>query len=98
MVDRLTKSTNFIPVKSNWAAEYLAKLYIDNIVCYYGIPKEIVYNRNPLFTSHSCKAFQQPLGTEIKLSTAYHPHTDDQSKRTIQTLEDFLRSYTLGWG
>ena len=55
-------------------------------------------DRDPLFTSHSWQAFQQALGTEIKLSTAYHPQTDGQSERTIQTLEDLLRSCTLEWG
>ena len=98
VVDRLTKSAHFIPLKSNRTAENLAKLYIENIVRYHGIPKEIVSDRDPLFTSYSWQAFQQALGTEIKLSTAYHPQTDGQSERTIQTLEDLLRSCTLEWG
>ena len=51
-----------------------------------------------MFTSHSWRAFQQALGTEVRLSTAYHPRTDGQTERTIQTLEDLFRSCILEWG
>ena len=95
VVDRLTKSAHFIPTKSTRTAEYLARLYIDNIVRLHGIPKEIFLDRDPLFTSHSWSAFQKALGAEIKLSTAYHPQTDGQSEHTIQVLEDLLRACIL---
>lgn len=73
VVDRLTKTSQFNPFKLSRTAEYLAKFYIGNIVWYHEIPKEIVFNEDLLFTSHSWKAFQQGLGIEIKLSIAYHP-------------------------
>ena len=44
------------------------------------------------------EAFQKAMGTQIKLSTAYHPQTDGQSEQTIQTLEDLLRACILDWG
>ena len=98
VVDRLTKAAHFIPTKSTRIAEYLVELYINNIVRLHGIPKEIVSDRDPLFTSHFWEAFQKVMGTQIKLSTAYHPQTDGQSERTNQTLEDLLRACILDWG
>ena len=98
VVDRLTKSVHLIPLKVNRTAEQLAQLYMDNIVRYHGIPKEIISDRDPLFTSHSWRAFQQALGTKVRLSSAYHPQTDGQTERTIQTLENILRSCILEWG
>ena len=98
VVDRLTKAAHFIPTKSTRTAEYLAELYINNIVRLHGIPKEIVSDRDPLFTSHFWEVFQKAMGTQIKLSTAYHPQTDGQSERTNQTLEDLLRACILDWG
>ena len=50
--DRLTKAANFIPPKSIRTAEYLAELYVNNIINLHGIPKEIVFDRDPLFNSH----------------------------------------------
>ena len=98
VVDRLTKSVHLIPLKVSRTAEQLAQLYMDNIVRYHRIPREILSDRDPLFTSHSWRAFQQALGTKVRLSTAYHPQTDGQTERTIQTLEDLLRSCILEWG
>ncbi|XP_060974611.1 uncharacterized protein LOC133039707 [Cannabis sativa] len=76
----------------------LARLYVDNIVRLHGVPSSIVSDRDPQFTSRFWKALQQALGTELHLSTAHHPQTDGQSKRTIQTLEDMLRSCVLDFG
>ena len=98
VVDRLTKAAHFIPTKSTRTAEYLAELYINNIVRLHRIPKEIVSDRDPLFTSHFWEVFQKAMGTQIKLSTAYHPQTDGRSERTNQTLEDLLRACILDWG
>ncbi|KAI3669436.1 hypothetical protein L6452_40671 [Arctium lappa] len=69
----------------------LAKLYIDEVVSRHGIPLSIVSDRDSRFTSNFWDGFQKELGTRVKLSTAYHPQTDGQSERTIQTLEDMLR-------
>ncbi|GJS45832.1 putative reverse transcriptase domain-containing protein [Tanacetum coccineum] len=44
------------------------------------------------------RSFQKALGTDISMSTAYHPETDGQSERTIQTLEDMLRACVIDFG
>ncbi|GJR56674.1 putative reverse transcriptase domain-containing protein [Tanacetum coccineum] len=54
-------------------------------------------SRDPRFTSHFWKGLQKAWGTRLKFSTAFHPETDGQSERTIQTLEDMLRSCALEW-
>lgn len=95
VLDRLTKSAHFIPIKSNWIVEYLVELWIDYIVRYHGISKVFVPNRDSLFTLQSWKGFKQALGTKIKLSTAYNCQTDGQHERAVQILQDLLRSYTL---
>ncbi|GJU33691.1 putative reverse transcriptase domain-containing protein [Tanacetum coccineum] len=74
IVDRLTKSAHFLPMKENDTMERLTRMYL----------KEV-----------------KTLGTRLDMSTAYHPQTDGQSKRTIQTLEDMLRACVIdfrnGW-
>ena len=102
IVDRLTKSAHFLPTKIDYPLEKLAQLYIQEIVRLHGTPASIVSDRDPRFTSRFWGAFQKAFGTRLSLSTAYHPQTDGQSERTIQTLEDMLRSYVLeeegDWG
>ncbi|XP_076940234.1 uncharacterized protein LOC143609341 [Bidens hawaiensis] len=95
IVDRLTKSAHFIPIRNNYTTEKLAQIYIDEIVSRHGVPLSIISDRDSHFTSHFWQAVQEALGTRIDLSTAYHPQTDGQSERTIQTLEDLLRACVL---
>ncbi|GJW01315.1 putative nucleotidyltransferase, ribonuclease H [Tanacetum coccineum] len=61
------------------------------------LPIPIVSDRDPCFTSRFWKGLQKAWGTRLKFSTAFHPETDGQSERTIQTLEDMLRSCALEW-
>ncbi|KAB2629332.1 S ribonuclease [Pyrus ussuriensis x Pyrus communis] len=98
IVDRLTKSAHFIPVREKYSLGRLAELFISKIVKYHGVPVSIVSDRDPRFTSKFWVAFQEALGTRLLYSTAYHPQTDGQSERTIQTLEDMLRTSVLQFG
>lgn len=97
IVDRLTKPAHFLPIKKTDVAEELAQEYINTIIRLHGVPVSKVSDRDPKFTSKFWQAFQQVLGTKVHLSTAYHPQTDGQSERTIQTLEDLLRLSVLEW-
>nr|GFC65084.1 putative reverse transcriptase domain-containing protein [Tanacetum cinerariifolium] len=91
-VDCLTKSAHFLPTKKTDNIEKLAQQYLKEIVCRHGVPVSIISDRDSLFTSRFWKTLQEALGTQINLSIAYHPETDDQSERMIQTLEDMLRA------
>ncbi|GJT31461.1 putative reverse transcriptase domain-containing protein [Tanacetum coccineum] len=68
------------------------------IVARHGIPVSIICDRDGRFTSNFWKSFQKALGTDISMSTAYHPETNGQSERTIQTLEDMLRACVIDFG
>ncbi|GJU06355.1 putative reverse transcriptase domain-containing protein [Tanacetum coccineum] len=78
--------------------EKLARMYLKEVVMRYGIPISIIYDRDPRFTSNFWKSLQRALGTNFDMSTAYHPQTDRQSERTIQTLEDMLRACAIDFG
>ncbi|XP_055960623.1 uncharacterized protein LOC126668412 [Mercurialis annua] len=95
IVDRMTKSAHFLPIKVSYTASRLAQLYIDRIVSLHGVPVSIVSDRGSVFTSRFWKALQESLGSRLDFSTAFHPQTDGQSERTIQTLEDMLRMCVL---
>ena len=95
IVDRLTKSAHFLPINIRYSLEKLTELYIKEIVRLHGVPKSIISNRDPRFTSKFWRSLHQALGTKLHLSSAYHPQTDGQSERTIQSLEDLLRACVL---
>ncbi|KAI5339250.1 hypothetical protein L3X38_018522 [Prunus dulcis] len=95
VVDRLTKSAHFLPIKETYSLTRLAKLFVDEIVRLHGAPVSIVSDRDARFTSRFWKCLQEAMGTRVQFSTAFHPQTDGQSERTIQTLEDMLRSCVL---
>ncbi|KAJ9544488.1 hypothetical protein OSB04_024195 [Centaurea solstitialis] len=86
IVDRLTKSAHFLPIKESFSIDRLAQLYVDEIVMRHGVPISIISVRDSRFTSRFWQSLQAALGTSVDLSTAYHPQTDDQTERTIQTL------------
>ena len=92
VVDKLTKSAYFIPIKSIYSAEYYARTFIDDIVCRHGILLSNISDWAAQFTSRFWRSFQKGLDTKVNLSTAFHPQTNGQAERTIQTLEDMLRA------
>nr|GEY46325.1 putative reverse transcriptase domain-containing protein [Tanacetum cinerariifolium] len=90
IVNCLTKSAHFIPTRETDSKETLTRLYIKEIVSRHGMPISIISDRDSHLTSRFWQSLQNALGTQLDLSTAYHPKTDGQSERTIQTLEDML--------
>ncbi|GKA64413.1 putative reverse transcriptase domain-containing protein [Tanacetum coccineum] len=98
IVDRLTKSAHFLPMKKTDSMEKLTQLYLKEVVCRHGVPVLIISDRDSHFTSRFWKSLQKALGTNLDMSTAYHPQTDGQSERTIQTLEDMLRACVIDFG
>nr|GEU30951.1 putative reverse transcriptase domain-containing protein [Tanacetum cinerariifolium] len=98
IVDRLTKSAHFLPMKKTDSMDKHMRLYLKEIVCRHGVPVLIISDRDGHFTSRFWRSLQEALGTTLDMSTAYHPHTDGQSVRTIQTLEDILRACVIDFG
>ncbi|GJW60765.1 putative reverse transcriptase domain-containing protein [Tanacetum coccineum] len=75
--------------------EKLMELYIKEVVTRHGVPVSIISDRDGRFTLLFWQALHKALGTRFDMSTAYHPKTDGQSERTIQTLEDMLRACVI---
>ena len=95
IVDRLMKSAHFLSVQMTFTLERLCRLYIREIVRLHGVPISIVSDRDPRFTAHFWKGFQKAMDTRLTMSTTFHPQTDGQFERTIQVLEDMLRTCVL---
>nr|GFB13558.1 putative reverse transcriptase domain-containing protein [Tanacetum cinerariifolium] len=98
IVDRLTKSAIFTPIRETDPMDKLARIYLKEVVTRYGIPVSIISDRDPRFASKFWRSLQNALCTRLDISTAYHPETDGQSERTIQTLEDMLRACAINFG
>ncbi|KAK4406476.1 Transposon Ty3-I Gag-Pol polyprotein [Sesamum angolense] len=92
IVDRLTKSAHFLQIRLGDSLAKLAELYVSEIVRLHGVPLSIVSDRDPRFTSRFWGSLQGALGTKLHFNTAFHPQTDGQSERMIQTLEDMMRA------
>ena len=97
VVDRLTKSAHFLPVRTDYSLDKLVELYIKEIVRLHGIPISIISDQDPRFTSRFWGKLQEAMGTRLNFSTAFHPQTDGQSERVIQILEDMLRSCAIDY-
>jgi len=95
MVDQLTKSAHFLAVNLNIFMAKLAQLYIREIMRLHGVPCSIVSGRDPQFTLRFWQTLRDALGSRLRMSFAYHPQTDGQSERVIQSLEDLLRTCIL---
>ncbi|GJT96077.1 putative reverse transcriptase domain-containing protein [Tanacetum coccineum] len=101
IVDRLTKSAHFLPIRENDPLDKLARLYLNMIVARHRIPVSIIYNLDGRFTSNFWRSFQKYLGTDLSMSTAYHPETDGQKttkkivliKQRVQAAQDRQKSY-----
>nr|GEX50711.1 putative reverse transcriptase domain-containing protein [Tanacetum cinerariifolium] len=98
IVDHLTKSAHFLPMRENDPMEKLMNLYIKEEVTRNGVPISIISDRDGRFTSLFWQTLHKALGTRLDMSTAYHPETDGQSERAIQTLEYMLRACVIDFG
>ncbi|KAK1432277.1 hypothetical protein QVD17_09172 [Tagetes erecta] len=98
VVDRLTKSAHFLAIREAYSSERMAEIYVNDIVSRHGVPVTIVSDRDTRFTSRYWRKFQEEMGTKLLISTAYHPQTDGQTERTIQTLIDMLRACIIDFG
>nr|GEX09519.1 hypothetical protein [Tanacetum cinerariifolium] len=97
VVDRLTKSSYFLPICKDFSISRLADIFQQEIVRLHGTSAAIVCDKDSRFTSRFWKGLQNAWGIRLKFSTAFHPETDGQTEQTIQTLEDMSRSCSLEW-
>jgi hypothetical protein len=76
IVDCLTKVAHFIPVRTTYGRDKLARLYVNNILKLHGVPKSIISDRGAQFVSKFWRSLHQALMTNLDYSSAYHPQTD----------------------
>ncbi|KAI3828440.1 hypothetical protein L1987_02541 [Smallanthus sonchifolius] len=98
IIDRMTISAHFLAMKATDKMDKLTRTYLKEIVSRHGVPISIISDRDARFTSRFWQSLHKALGTRLDMSTAYHPQTDGQTKRTIQTLEDMLRACVIDFG
>jgi hypothetical protein len=95
VVDHLTKSTHFIPIKVKDLMDKLARLYVQNIVYLHGVSSTIISDKDSHFTSRFWQSLQKEMGMELKFSTAFHPQIDSQFEWMNQIIGDMLRACVL---
>lgn len=93
VVDRFSKYAVFIPAPKVCTAEIAAGLFFQHVVKHFGLPEDIISDRDSRFTGRFWTALFGFLGSELKFSTANHPQTDGQTERMNQLLEEYLRHY-----
>ncbi|GKE82117.1 reverse transcriptase domain-containing protein [Tanacetum coccineum] len=86
IVDRITKSAHFLPMRETDSTEKLMRLYMKEIVARHVIPVSIIFDRDSHFTSRVWQSLHKALGTQLNLSTAYHPQIDGQSDKRRRKL------------
>ena len=91
IVDQFSNMAHFVPCKKTISGEDTAKLFIDNIYWYHGLPDDIVSDRGPQFVSKFWQSLFKILQVEIKLFSAFHLQTDRKTERVNQVLEQYLR-------
>jgi hypothetical protein len=98
IIDRLTKTAQFLPVHTIYTVRKYAKIYLEQIIRLHGVPKTIISDRGGQFVAHFSEQLQSSLGTKLIRSSAYHPQTDGQTERVNQILEDMLRACIIHYG
>jgi hypothetical protein len=95
IMDRLTKSAHFIPVKGAYKIQKYAEIYITRVLCLHRVLKMIISDRGSKFIAHFWEQLHASLGTHLIHSSAYHPQTDGQTKQVNQILKDILRACVM---
>ena len=95
VIDKLTKATHFIPVKSTHKTNDIAKIFMKDIFKLHGFPMAIVSDKDVKFTSNFWKDLSAYLGTKLNFMTAHLPQTDGKTERVNQVLEDMLCMYVM---
>jgi len=92
-LDKLSRMAHFVPTRTDATAKETARLFFDNVFRLHGLPKKIISDRDPKFTSVFWRSLFSILGTRLAMSTSFHPQTDGATERVNRTLEQMLRGF-----
>jgi hypothetical protein len=93
VVDRLSKSAHFCALQHPFTTSIVAQLFMDQVFKIHGMPHSIVSDYDPTFTNNFWQELSKLQGTQLHLSTTYHPHTDGQTEVVNKCLETYLRCF-----
>lgn len=93
VVDKFSKYSHFVKLAHPFTAFKVAKLYMEHIYKLHGMPQAIVSDRDKVFTSQIWQELFRLSGTELRMSSAYHPQSDGQTERVNQCVEAYLRCF-----
>jgi transposase InsO family protein len=93
VVDKFSRYAHFIPIVHPYTAASIARLYLDNIFKLHSMPLSIISDRDRIFTSAFWKELFRLAGTQLRLSSSYHPQTDGATEGVNQSLEAYLRCF-----
>jgi len=95
VVDRFSKMAHFIPTKDEVTAQETGRLFFSHIFKHHGLPKDIVLDRDPKFTSKFWRALWKRMGSKLKMNISFRPQTDGQTERVHLVIQQFLRNYVV---
>ncbi len=93
VVDQFSKMAHFIPTKDSAMAQETGRLLFTHVFKHHGLPRDIVSDRNPKFTSKFWRALWKRMGSELKMNTTFWPQTDGQTEKVNLVIQQFLRNY-----
>jgi len=95
VVDRFSKMAHFIPTKDSATAQEMGRLFFTHVFKHHGLPKDIISNQNPKFTSKFWRALWKRTGLELKMSTSFCPQINGQTEKVNLVIQQFLRNYVV---
>ncbi len=95
VVDGFSKMAHFIPTKDEATAQETDRLFFTHVFKHHGLPKDIVSDWDPKFTSKFWRALWKHMGLELKMSTSFCPQTDGQTERVNLVTQQFLKNYVV---
>lgn len=93
VVDRLSKYANFGPLPSSHSAIQVVDLFTTMVIILHGVHRSIISDRGTIFTSKFWRKLFELMGTNLRMSSAYHPQLDGQYKVLNRCLEQYLRAF-----
>jgi len=95
VVDRFSKMAHFIPTKDEANAQEMGRLFFTHVFKHHGLPKDIVFDRDPKFTNKFWRTLWKQMGLELKMGISFRPQTDGQTEKVNLVIQQFLRNYVV---